>query len=78
MHAPGWFPCFDAAVACARLVSLVLFLALCSRRWYWQWYVLAGFAGYDTPRAVFPSVVNAVAIPQVQFLVKVMCRCYLV
>ena len=24
-----------------------------------QWYVLAGFAGYDTPRAVFPSIVNA-------------------
>ena len=37
----------------------MLFLALCSRRRYWQWYVLAGFAGYDTPRPVFPSVVNA-------------------
>ena len=24
-----------------------------------QWYVLARFAGYDTPRAVFPSIVNA-------------------
>ena len=24
-----------------------------------QWYVLAGFAGYDTPRAVFPSIINA-------------------
>ena len=46
------------AVACARLVFLVLFLALCSRRRYWQWYVLAGFAGYVTPRAVlfFPLV----------------------
>ena len=43
---------------CARLVFLVLFLALCSRRRYWQWYVLAGFAGYDTPRAVlfFPLI----------------------
>ena len=28
-------------------------------RRYWQWHVLAGFAGYDAPRAVFPSVVNA-------------------
>ena len=57
------FPGFDAAVACARLVSLVLFLALCSRRRYWQWYVLAGFAGYDTPRAVFPSTV--LVLPEV-------------
>ena len=45
-------------MACARLVFLVLFFALCSRRRYWQWCVLAGFAGYDTPRAVFPSIVN--------------------
>ena len=46
------------AVACARFVFLVLFLVLCSRRRYWQWYVLAGFADYDTPLAVFPSIVN--------------------
>ena len=49
------------AVACSRLVSwfrrgsgLCKVGSLCVvpravfRRWYWQWYVLAGFAGYDT------------------------------
>ena len=28
------------------------------RHRHWQWCVLAGFAGYDTPRAVFPSLVG--------------------
>ena len=40
-----------------------------SRRRHWQWYVLAGFAGYDTPRAVFFDV----AIPQVQSLSRFTC-----
>ena len=29
-----------------------------AHRRHWQWYVLAGFPGYDTPRAVFPSIVD--------------------
>ena len=36
-----------------------MFFSSClARRRHWQWYVLAGFAGYDTPRAVFPSIVD--------------------
>ena len=40
-----------------------------ARRRHWQWYVLPGFAGYDTPRAVFFDV----AILQVQFLDRLLC-----
>ena len=68
------------AVAWTMLVLLVilhlaLFLRLLeyficrSRRRHWQWYVLAGFAGYDTPRALFFDV----AIPQVQSLSRFTC-----
>ena len=36
----------------------MFFLSCLARRRHWQWYVLAGYAGYDTPRAVFPSIVD--------------------
>ena len=43
-----------------------------ARRRHRPWFVLAGFAGYDTLRAVFFDV-DFRATPQVQFLVKVIC-----
>ena len=39
------------------LRRLLVYFSTCgARRRRWQWYVLAGLAGHDTPRAVFPSI----------------------
>ena len=43
----------------------------CSRQSGLLWF--GCFAGYGAPRAVFLSTSLSVAIPQVQFLVKVIC-----
>ena len=55
----GWMP-YSARYLVRQWIQVYVSLRrlleyfICrARRRHWQWYVLAGFAGYDTPRAVF-------------------------